>query len=99
MKGQSSPSSRRARTLRHAEPHVSLRPTLLYPSRPIVSSTRAAATGRLVSNGQTVTAGQLIARTGSTGGSTGHHLRFETGSEEAVFDPASFIRQRVVTLG
>ena len=55
--------------------------------------------GRLVSNGQTVTAGQLIARTGSTGGSTGCHLHFETRSEGAVFDPVPFMRQRGVTLG
>ena len=55
--------------------------------------------GRLVSNGQTVTAGQLIARTGSIGGSTGCHLHFETRSGGAVFDPVPFMRQRGVTLG
>lgn len=55
--------------------------------------------GRLVSNRQTVTAGQLIARTGSIGGSTGCNLHSETRSGGAVFDPVPFMRQRGVTLG
>jgi murein DD-endopeptidase MepM/ murein hydrolase activator NlpD len=55
--------------------------------------------GRLVSNGQTVTAGQLIARTGSTGGSTGCHLHFELRSGGVAFDPLPFMQQRGVTLG
>jgi murein DD-endopeptidase MepM/ murein hydrolase activator NlpD len=55
--------------------------------------------GRLVSDGQTVTAGQLIARTGSTGGSTGCHLHFEVRSGGVAFDPVPFMRDRGVTLG
>ncbi|WP_354568562.1 peptidoglycan DD-metalloendopeptidase family protein [Glaciihabitans sp. UYNi722] len=55
--------------------------------------------GRLVSNGQTVTAGQLIARTGSTGGSTGCHLHFELRSGGVAFDPVPFMQQRGVRLG
>jgi murein DD-endopeptidase MepM/ murein hydrolase activator NlpD len=54
--------------------------------------------GRLVSDGQTVAAGQLIARTGSTGGSPGCHLHFELRSAGVAFDPVPFMQQRAVIL-
>jgi murein DD-endopeptidase MepM/ murein hydrolase activator NlpD len=55
--------------------------------------------GRLVLNRQTVTAGQLIARTGSIGGSTACHLHFEVRSGGFAFDPVPFMRERGVALG
>jgi len=47
--------------------------------------------GLLVSRGQTVTAGQLIARVGTTGASTGCHLHFEIRHRGASIDPVPFL--------
>ncbi len=55
--------------------------------------------GRLVANGQQVTAGQMIARTGSTGASTGCHLHFEIRSGGTTIDPVPFMQDRGVALG
>ncbi len=55
--------------------------------------------GRLVSDGQIVVAGQMIARTGSTGASTGCHLHFEIRSGGVALDPFPFMRERGITLG
>jgi murein DD-endopeptidase MepM/ murein hydrolase activator NlpD len=55
--------------------------------------------GRLVSTGQTVAAGQMIARTGSTGSSTGCHLHFEIRQGGITIDPIPFMRDRGIRLG
>lgn len=58
--------------------------------------------GLLVSRGQTVQAGQIIARVGSTGQSTGCHLHYEvrsgsmTGSTQ---NPVAFMAARGVGIG
>lgn len=46
----------------------------------------------LVSEGQTVAAGTIIGRVGTTGRSTGPHLHYETRIEEEAVDPHRFIR-------
>jgi murein DD-endopeptidase MepM/ murein hydrolase activator NlpD len=55
--------------------------------------------GILVSIGQQVSAGQLIARVGSTGNSTGCHLHYEVRSSGTAMDPAPFMSARGATLG
>lgn len=55
--------------------------------------------GRLVGVGARVTAGQVIARTGTTGASTGCHLQFEVRVNGGVVDPVPFMRDRGVRLG
>ncbi|MBC7517871.1 MAG: M23 family metallopeptidase [Microbacteriaceae bacterium] len=55
--------------------------------------------GRLVQLGQTVTAGQMIARTGNTGASTGCHLHFEIRTSGTAIDPVPFLQQRGVSVG
>ncbi len=42
---------------------------------------------RLVQSGQTVVAGQMIGRVGSTGSSTANHLHFEVHVNGTVVDP------------
>jgi murein DD-endopeptidase MepM/ murein hydrolase activator NlpD len=49
--------------------------------------------------GQTVQAGQNIARTGSTGASTGCHLYFAVMVNGSWVDPVPFMRARGITLG
>lgn len=52
-----------------------------------------------VSIGQQVGPGQLIARTGTTGYSTGCHLHFIIRHGEALTDPVPFMRNQGITLG
>lgn len=53
--------------------------------------------GLLVSRGQSVSAGQLIALVGTTGGSTGCHLHFEVRRSGATVDPVQFMRSQGVS--
>jgi len=53
--------------------------------------------GLLVSRGQSVGAGQLIALVGSTGGSTGCHLHYEVRRGGATVDPVQFMRAQGVS--
>ena len=55
--------------------------------------------GILVRYGQWVTAGQVIARVGSTGASTGCHVHFMIRVHGQLTDPVPFMRNRGVTLG
>ena len=55
--------------------------------------------GLLVSSGQRVAAGQLIARQGTTGASTGCHLHFEVRQGGVATDPVPFMRARGVGVG
>ena len=49
--------------------------------------------------GQQVGPGQLIARTGTTGHSTGCHLHFIVRHGESLTDPVPFMRNQGITLG
>ncbi len=51
-----------------------------------------------VSSGQRVEAGQLVARVGTTGNSTGCHLHFEVRTNAGPQDPVPFLRARGVAL-
>nr|WP_277348415.1 M23 family metallopeptidase [Planctomonas sp. JC2975] len=53
----------------------------------------------MVTPGQQVTAGQPIARVGSTGESTGCHLHIEVRIDGTAIDPMPFFADRGVTLG
>lgn len=55
--------------------------------------------GILVSTGQRVSEGQLIARVGSTGDSTGCHLHFEVRPNGVAIDAAPFMAARGARLG
>ena len=55
--------------------------------------------GLLVGRGASVSAGQLIARVGSTGGSTGCHLHYEVRLGSGTTDPVSFMRGMGAALG
>lgn len=55
--------------------------------------------GLLVGIGQHVQVGQLIARTGMTGGATGCHLHFMVIQDGAPINPVPFMRNQGVTLG
>ena len=55
--------------------------------------------GILVHSGQQVSGGQVIARVGSTGHSTGCHLHFEVRIYGSATNPVSFMSQRGVSLG
>ncbi len=54
--------------------------------------------GILVTSGQHVTAGQQIAKIGSTGWSTGCHLHFETRINGAAVDPVPFMAARGISV-
>jgi murein DD-endopeptidase MepM/ murein hydrolase activator NlpD len=54
--------------------------------------------GTLVRNGQQVVAGQPIAQTGTTGGSTGCHLHFEIRLNGNAVDPVAFMHQQGVSI-
>ncbi|WP_233563841.1 M23 family metallopeptidase [Cryobacterium tepidiphilum] len=53
----------------------------------------------LVGEGQTVTAGDVIAEVGSTGASSGCHLHFEVRTGGTQVDPQAFMNERGVSLG
>ena len=55
--------------------------------------------GILVSSGQQVGAGQVIARVGSTGHSTGCHLHFEVRINGTPTDPVGYMSARGISLG
>jgi hypothetical protein len=55
--------------------------------------------GTLVSKGQQVNAGDLIAYVGTTGGSTGCHLHYEVRVNGEATDAVPFMRNQGVTLG
>jgi murein DD-endopeptidase MepM/ murein hydrolase activator NlpD len=55
--------------------------------------------GTLVSRGQQVEGGQLIAYVGTTGGSTGCHLHYEVRINGVATDAVPFMRNQGVTLG
>ncbi|WP_346233043.1 M23 family metallopeptidase [Parafrigoribacterium mesophilum] len=55
--------------------------------------------GTLVRSGQHVGVGQLIARVGSTGNSTGCHLHFEVRINGTATNPVTFMSARGITLG
>lgn len=55
--------------------------------------------GILVSHGQAVTSGQVIARVGATGRATGCHLHFEVRDGGGVINPITFMQSVGVTLG
>jgi murein DD-endopeptidase MepM/ murein hydrolase activator NlpD len=57
-----------------------------------ISSRYAHLSEILVTEGQMVTRGQLIAKSGNTGRSTGPHIHFETRVDGVAFDPACFLR-------
>ena len=59
----------------------------------------AHASALLVSTGQRVDSGQLIATVGTTGASSGCHLHLETHINGGAVDPVAFLAQRGVTLG
>ncbi|TCU50221.1 M23 family metallopeptidase [Curtobacterium sp. PhB146] len=54
--------------------------------------------GIMVASGQHVTAGQQIAKIGSTGWSTGCHLHFETRVNGAAVDPVPFMAARGISV-
>ena len=55
--------------------------------------------GLLVSRGQSVSAGTIIARVGSTGNSTGCHLHYEVRNGGTTIDPVSFMRSQGAAIG
>jgi murein DD-endopeptidase MepM/ murein hydrolase activator NlpD len=55
--------------------------------------------GILVSSGQQVAVGQILARVGSTGHSTGCHLHFEVRINGTPTNPVSFMSARGISLG
>jgi len=55
--------------------------------------------GTLVSKGQSVSSGQLIAYVGTTGGSTGCHLHYEVRINGVATDAVPFMRNQGITLG
>ncbi len=68
--------------------------TVIIAHTTTVSTLYAHASSVLVSGGQTVTAGQSIARVGTTGWSTGPHLHFEVRVDGEPKDPIKFLPAR-----